>query len=350
MQRPYLSYNGISASYEPGKPILNDVTFELFEGELACLLGPSGCGKTTILKTISGFQSVNGGSIQLANKEISSKTFSVPPEQRNIGMVFQDHALFPHLTLSQNVGFGLHKLSKTAANKQVDKMFELVGMADLKNAYPSEISGGQSQRIAIARALAPEPTLLLMDEPFSNLDSALRERLGFEVRQLLKEAGMTAIMVTHDQHDAFALGDKIGVIANGELQQWSSSFDLYHSPMNKFVANFIGDGVFIDGELKDSNTVATAFGNIHGKTTDLGCINQAVQLLLRPDDVKYQADGPIEAIVKRKAFKGAQTLYTIQTRTGESLLSLLPSHENFAIEESIRMTINAEHLVVFAKT
>ncbi|MCH2190771.1 MAG: ABC transporter ATP-binding protein [Gammaproteobacteria bacterium] len=347
MQQSYLSYKGVSASYEPKNSILKNVSFELLEGELGCLLGPSGCGKTTILKTISGFQSVDSGSIHLAGKKISSSTRAVPAEKRNIGMVFQDHALFPHLTLAQNVGFGLHKLDKISASKQVDKMFELVSMSELKDAYPSEISGGQSQRIAIARALAPEPNLLLMDEPFSNLDSSLRERLGFEVRQLLKDAGITAIMVTHDQHDAFALGDKVGVIANGELQQWSSPFELYHAPNNRFVAEFVGEGVFIDGALKDANTVATAFGLIRGGSTNKNNKKESVKILLRPDDVIHRTNGPIKATVKRKAFKGAQTLYTLETQTGETLLSLLPSHEDFAIEEQIQVAIEADHLVIF---
>jgi len=222
----FLKITNIRAAYGNAAPVVEDVSFSLREGELACLLGPSGCGKTTILCAISGFQDLQAGSIELAGQVISSEENSIAPEQRNVGMVFQDHALFPHLNIAENVAFGLSKVARKERGARVDKLLELVGMQDYHQQYPHELSGGQSQRVALARAIAPQPKLLLMDEPFSNLDTELRESLGYEVRILLKELGITAIMVTHDQYDAFALGDQIGVMSQGKLVQWDSSFNL----------------------------------------------------------------------------------------------------------------------------
>lgn len=347
MEPAYLSINKLSAGYETNKSVVENVSFQLPEGQLGCLLGPSGCGKTTILRAISGFQSISEGSIELAGQTLSIPSHTVDPEHRNVGMVFQDHALFPHLTLAQNIAFGLHKIKKSQAQSQIDKMLSLVGMEHHRNAYPHEISGGQSQRIALARALAPEPRLLLMDEPFSNLDTSLRESLGYEVRQLLKETGITAIMVTHDQSDAFALGDQIGVLDSGSLQQWDSAFNLYHAPQNRFVANFIGDGLLVEGQMLNDTTVITSFGEVRGNAVNLAHVGKNIELLLRPDDIRYDPNGPIHAIVERKAFKGAQTLYTIRTNSGDSLLSLVPSHDDYEIGDKIRVSVEADHLVVF---
>ena len=347
MQSPYLSVHNLSAAYDNKKNVVSDINFSLEEGQLGCLLGPSGCGKTTILRAITGFQTIKTGAITLAGKDISTPSLMVPPEKRNIGMVFQDHALFPHINLADNIGFGLSKLSKPEKTKQVNKMLELVGMQGYQQAYPHEISGGQSQRVALARALAPEPTLLLMDEPFSNLDTALRESLGYEVRQLLKDTGITAIMVTHDQNDAFALGDKVGVVAEGQLKQWGTSFELYHAPKSRFVANFIGDGLFVRGQLIDSSTVVTQFGEVRGELIRPMSIGSEVELLIRPDDVRYAPDGPITGLVARKAFKGAQTLYTITTASGDTLLSLVPSHDDYEVGDRINVNIEADHLVCF---
>lgn len=348
MPNAFLSFNNVSAAYDKSI-VVNDVSFAINKGELACLLGPSGCGKTTILRAISGFQSLNEGSICLADKVISSTRVTLNPEQRNVGMVFQDHALFPHLSIAQNVGFGLHKLATAEKKECIDRLLNLVGMSEHKDKYPHELSGGQSQRVAIARAIAPEPSLLLMDEPFSNLDSELRESLGYEVRSLLKSLGITAIMVTHDQHDAFALGDRVGVMSEGKLIQWDTPFNLYHAPNSRFVANFIGDGIFVNGHLISNNTVVTNFGEIRGETINIQSSGQEIDLLIRPDDVIYDPESAIRGKVIRKAFKGAQTLYTIELISGDCLMSLVPSHDDYEIGDIIGVTIDADHLVCFAK-
>ncbi len=349
----FLQLDHVSATYDDKGTVVRDVSFNLQEGELACLLGPSGCGKTTILRAISGFQSIVSGSIALAGNLISSTRDLVSPELRNVGMVFQDHALFPHLNIADNVGFGLNKLGSQEREQRVSSLLELVGLADHRQQYPHELSGGQNQRAALARAIAPQPKLLLMDEPFSNLDSELRESLGYEVRALLQELGMTAIMVTHDQHDAFALGDRIGVMSNGELIQWDSSFNLYHAPNSRFVANFIGDGVFVPGKIVGDNVVVTNFGEIRGETINMQSgpenFGQDIDLLIRPDDVKYHPESPIRGQVTRKAFKGAQTLYTLLIEGGDTLMSLVPSHDDYEVGDVIGVSIEADHLVCFAR-
>jgi iron(III) transport system ATP-binding protein len=344
----FLKITNIVAAYENATPIVDDVSFNLKEGELGCLLGPSGCGKTTILRAISGFQDLQAGSIELAGRVISKVNNSLAPEQRNVGMVFQDHALFPHLNIAENVGFGLSKVTRKERDARVAKLLELVGMQDYHQQYPHELSGGQSQRVALARAIAAQPKLLLMDEPFSNLDTELRESLGYEVRILLKELGITAIMVTHDQHDAFALGDQIGVMSQGKLVQWDSSFNLYHAPNSRFVANFIGDGLFVKGQIVGGNTVVTNFGELKGETINIDKVGPEVEVLIRPDDVKYDAESPIRGRVIRKAFKGAQTLYTIVTPAGDTLMTLVSSHDDYEIGDTIGVSIEADHLVCFA--
>lgn len=345
----FLSVNNISACYDKHTMTVKNVSFTLAEGELACLLGPSGCGKTTILRAISGFQTLQRGEICLNGESLSSPKISIEPENRNVGMVFQDHALFPHLSIADNISFGLKGLSNTEKRLRINDLLELVGMQKHADQYPHELSGGQSQRIALARAIAPRPKLLLMDEPFSNLDTELRETLGYEVRELLHQLKMTAIMVTHDQHDAFALGDKVGVMSDGQLLQWDNSFNLYHAPNNRFVANFIGDGIFIEGKMLNPNAVITPFGEIRGQSINNDFSGKNVELLIRPDDVVHDENGSIRGKIIRKAFKGAQTLYTIETDNGVQLMSLVTSHTNFQIGNTIGLSIEADHLVCFEK-
>ena len=347
MEGQFLSVDSISAAYNKAL-VIDDISFNLNEGELACLLGPSGCGKTTILRAISGFQNIESGNISLDKNIIATKSINVLPEKRNVGMVFQEHALFPHLTLAKNISFGLHKLSKNEQKKKTRLMLDLIGMSDFGERYPHELSGGQAQRVALARAIAPQPKLLLLDEPFSNLDTELRESLGYEIRNLLKELGITSIMVTHDQHDAFALGDKVGVMSQGKLLQWDTSFNLYHAPNSRFVANFIGDGVFVKGTLIKEDTVSTKFGEIKGEKVGALINGNEIDLLIRPDDVSVNANSNIRGRIIRKAFKGAQTLYTLKLETGEQLMSLMPSHDDYEINEVIGVTINPDHLVCFS--
>jgi len=222
------------------RPVVQDLSLTLPAGHIGCLLGQSGCGKTTILRAIAGFEPVRAGHIALEGTVISSATLQVAPEHRRVGMMFQDYALFPHLTAAQNVAFGLRKLmNKTERVARVKEMLDLVGLSAAADSYPHEISGGQQQRVALARALAPSPDLLLLDEPFSNLDVDTRERLAFEVRDILKSTGHTAILVTHNQAEAFAIADRIGVMNEGHVVQWDTPYNLHHHPANDFVRDFV---------------------------------------------------------------------------------------------------------------
>jgi iron(III) transport system ATP-binding protein len=237
-----LELDHIKLAYDTPQGVLrvvDDLSLTLAAGEIGCLLGESGCGKTTILRAIAGFEPVLSGRILLNGTLMSSDTFHLPPEQRRIGMVFQDYALFPHLTVEKNIVFGLRKAPEATKRACVEKMLDLIKLPDIAHKYPHELSGGQQQRVALARALAPSPDLLLLDEPFSNLDVETRESLALDVRDILKQNGITAFLVTHNQMEAFALADRVGIMAMGEMQQWDVPSVVYHNPANQFVENFI---------------------------------------------------------------------------------------------------------------
>lgn len=333
--------------------IVERLNFSLDKGSIGCLLGPSGCGKTTVLRAIAGFERARGGSIRIGGECVSGDGLHLPPERRRIGMVFQDYALFPHLTIRENIGFGLHDRAPLERNRRVDAMLDLVGLTPQSERYPHELSGGQQQRVALARALAPAPDLLLMDEPFSNLDVELRERLSLEVRAILKETHTTAILVTHDQHEAFAVADIIGLMHDGALQQWDSPYNLYHKPANRFVADFIGQGVLIPGRIIGEDQVKIALGTLRSdRPMDCGPMGicppgSDVDVLLRPDDVIHDDASDQTAIVVHKAFRGADILYTLALENGVKLLSLVPSHHNHALGERIGIRLNVDHVITF---
>ena len=331
------------------RDVVRGLGFSLAPGVLGCLLGPSGCGKTTVLRCIAGFEPVRGGTIAIGDRVVSRPGATVPPEARGIGMVFQDYALFPHLTVARNVGFGLRKLGAVETGKRVDAMLELVGLGDAADVWPHELSGGMQQRVALARALAPKPVLLLMDEPFSNLDVDLRERLSAEVREILKAANTTAILVTHDQNEAFALADEIGVMREGRIEQWDSAYQLYPEPCTRFVADFIGLGVFVPGKRVAQGRVLTEFGELATAPMP-GPDGASVDLLLRPDDIIHDDASPWRAKVSAKAFRGAEFLYTLQLDSGTRLLSLVPSHHDHALGERIGIRLGVDHVVTFPST
>ncbi|MEY2718350.1 MAG: hypothetical protein RL539_1382, partial [Pseudomonadota bacterium] len=247
-----LSLDQVTVSFGEGpqrRNVLDRLSFHLEAAAIGCLLGASGSGKTTVLRVIAGFQAIDHGEIYIRDQLVSKHGRTLAPEQRQVGIVFQDYALFPHLSVLDNVTFGLRKLSKDAAATQALDLLALVGLAGFERRFPHELSGGQQQRVALARALAPRPHLLLLDEPFSNLDPALRERLAMDLRELLKRHGTTALLVTHDQHEAFALADSVGVMSAGRVEQWDTAWRLYHQPRSRRVANFVGQGSFLQAQL-----------------------------------------------------------------------------------------------------
>ncbi len=350
---PLLELKNVSQAY--GRhAVVRDLSCSLEEGAIGCLLGPSGCGKTTVLRAIAGFEPIQGGEIRIAGATVGSPARHVPAERRRIGMVFQDYALFPHLSVADNIAFGLKKSAAAARRPRVEELLSTVGLPGAGNKYPHELSGGQQQRVALARALAPKPQLLLLDEPFSNLDVDLRERLSLEVRDILKQSGSTAILVTHDQHEAFAVADEIGIMHEGRIQQWDTPYNLYHRPTNRFVADFVGQGVFLEGEVINEREVRIELGALAG-TIPPGCRAGCgacgkgcrVSVLLRPDDVVHDDAAPTQAEVVAKAFRGAQFLYTLRLPSGMQVLSLVPSHHNHAIGEKIGIRLDVDHVVVF---
>lgn len=343
--KPLLQVQAIHQAY--GKQaVVQGLSFSLAQGSIGCLLGPSGCGKTTVLRGVAGFEPVSAGEISLDGTCVSRAGFMLPTEQRRIGMVFQDYALFPHLNVAENVGFGLHGMDKKMRAQRVAELLEVVGLPDSGRKMPHELSGGQQQRVALARALAPSPALLLLDEPFSSLDISLRERLGQEVREILKQQNTTALIVTHDQLEAFSIADEIGVMHEGVLQQWDSAYNLYHRPANRFVADFIGEGVLIPGAVVHGGQVETELGMLGGKNAD-ACSDRQVEVLLRPDDIVHDDASTMQAEVVHKAFRGADILYTLRLSSGQKLLSLVPSHHDHAYGEKIGIRLDIEHIVVF---
>ncbi len=351
---PVIEILGVKHAYGD-HVVVDGLSLSLAKGRIGCLLGPSGCGKTTVLRCIAGFEHIQSGEIRINGGPVSTATMHVPTEKRRVGLVFQDYALFPHLSVQANVAFGLRRLSTAERQHRVTQMLEVTGLRTMTRRYPHELSGGQQQRVALARALAPQPDLLLLDEPFSNLDVDLRERLSLEVRDILKAQGSTAIMVTHDQHEAFAMADEIGVIADGRVQQWDSAYNIYHRPCNRFVADFIGQGVFLQGRLNRGGRIEIELGLLDGEVQmmalDSGDAGPGVELevLLRPDDVVHDDSSPIKAKVLHKAFRGAEILYTLKLASGARVLSLVPSHHNHAVGDFIGIRLETDHVVAFRR-
>jgi iron(III) transport system ATP-binding protein len=343
----WLELEGVSRSFG-ARCAIDALTLRLPQGTIGCLLGPSGCGKTTALRCIAGFESIDAGTIRARGRVLSQPNAIEPPENRHIGMVFQDYALFPHLTVEDNIRFGLHALDRPARVRRVDEVLTSVGLTEHRRHYPHQLSGGQQQRVALARALAPGPELVLLDEPFSSLDVELRERLGAEVRTVLKALNATALLVTHDQQEAFAVADMVGVMREGRLEQWDSPYDLYHRPATRFVADFIGQGVFVTGEVIGADAVRTEIGTVRTNGHRLPA-GRRVDLLLRPDDVIHDDASELRAEVCQRAFRGAEFLYTLRLPSGAVLLSLVPSHHNHAVGELIGIRIEPDHVVAFER-
>lgn len=345
-----LRLNNIAIAYQDNQ-VVSDLSLVLETGQIGCLLGPSGCGKSSILRAIAGFEPVYDGEIFLRDKVVSHVKTTLAPEKRHVAVVFQDFALFPHLTVAQNIAFGLHKWEKRKVQERVSEMLELIGLQGVQDRYPHSLSGGQQQRIALARALAPKPDLLLLDEPFSSLDEELREGLAKEIRRILKRENTSALMVTHDQHEAFAIADVIGVMSNGKLHQWADAYSLYHTPVSRFVADFVGNGVFLEAKIGTDNHICTSLGKF--PLPDEHDMDDAtvLELLVRPDDIVHDDESANWAKVRSRAFKGAHILYELDVEGpgNETVLCLAPSHHDHAVGERFGIRLDLAHLVYFPK-
>lgn len=330
-----------------GKKIINNISLCLNASSIAGILGPSGCGKTTLLRCIVGFEKPENGEIIINGTTVSSGKYSLAVEKRQIGMVFQDYALFPHLSVKENILFGLKNRKDKNAIQRLEELVELLSLQEHINKYPHCLSGGQQQRVALARAMAPHPKILLLDEPFANLDIELREQIAYELRGILKQEHISSIMVSHNQLEVFAMADIVGVMDNGSLMQWDTAFNLYHKPINTKIASLIGEGVFIPGQVVSDKEIYTELGCIKNSVGHNLKLNSMVSVLIRPDDILHDDDSPMLAKVKNKNFRGAEFFYSLEIKNGLKLLSLAPSHHNHAIGEMIGVRLEINHLVAF---
>ncbi len=345
MPAMHLSLDQVSIRY-PGQPVdaVHQVSFGLAAGDIGVLLGPSGCGKTTLLRAVAGLEPLAGGTLTLAGQTLSRPGQTTPPEQRQMGMVFQDYALFPHLSVERNIAYGLHGQPAERQRQRTQEVLELVGLADLGKRYPHELSGGQQQRVALARALAPDPRLLLLDEPFSNLDINLRERLAQELRALLKQTGTTTLLVTHDQQEAFAMGDRIGVLDQGRMQQWADARTLYDAPATPFVARFIGHGMLLPVQADAAGKLQSALGELPGQHAA-----NSRQLLLRSHDLQYDPTAPVHARLLGSSYQGSHQIYTLELADGTTVQATMPAGLQHVAGEMIGVRLQQDReLVVFA--
>lgn len=317
-----LEVHNLSKQFDPqGFPAVHGISFSLAQGEILALVGPSGCGKTTTLRLIAGFERPDSGQVILDEKIMANGPVFVPPERRNVGMVFQDHALFPHLTVFENVAFGLTRRSRETVKRETTSMLKLVGLERLASRYPHELSGGERQRVAVARALAPRPIVILLDEPFSNLDADLRNQIREEVRAILKGIAATAIFVTHDQEEALFMGDRLAVFNKSQLEQIGTPETIFHSPATRFVAEFMGQTDFLPGEVIQ-NGILTEIGILPQKTGL--AVGEKVELAVRADDVTFEPRKGGEALVLARHFKGALNIYRLRLPSGQLLHAIQP--------------------------
>lgn len=337
-----LELQSIDLAYD-SETVVRGLDLRLAAGEIGCLLGPSGSGKTSVLRAIAGLEPLQGGEIHLGGQRLSAVGHQVAPDQRGVGMVFQDLALLGHLDVIGNVELGLHRLPRGERRARAREWLQRVDLEGREQAYPHQLSGGQQQRVALARALAPQPRVLLLDEPFSALDARLREQLVPEIRALLKQLGMTALLVTHSQLEAFAFADRVGVMHEGQLRQWGSPYQLYHRPANRFVAHFIGEGVLLRAERAGAAIELPGLGKLlsAGEPGPL-------DVLLRPDDVVHDDASPLQAEVLARHFRGAEFLYRLRLINGAVVLALVPSHHDHAIGSRIGVRLQADHVITFA--
>ena len=336
----------VTRRYRRGQPpAIDAVTLGVSRGEILALLGPSGSGKTTLLRLIAGFEHPDSGTVAIADRLVASATVAVPPEERGVGIVFQGYALFPHLTAEGNVGFGLHTLDTRRREARVSELLELVGLPAFARRYPHELSGGQQQLVALARALAPSPAVLLLDEPFSNLDADLRGEMRRDVENILRTTGTTVVFVTHAQDEAFAIADRVGVLNHGRLEQLGTPEDVYHRPATPFVAEFVGSAIFVPGVV-DAGGLVTPVGTF--PAVGAGAVGTRVDVMIRPDDVTFAPDADGAAVVVDREFHGTETVYCLELSNGRRLYSSQPSWAAAAVGDRVRIEVRLEHVVTFA--
>ncbi|MDS0292678.1 ABC transporter ATP-binding protein [Halogeometricum luteum] len=321
------------------------------EGELVTLLGPSGCGKTTTLRMIAGLETASEGTIAVGGDVVDGEGAPTPPEDRDVGLVFQEFALFPHLSVAENVAFGLDDPDSAEAERRVADLLELVGLGEYGDRSPADLSGGQRQRVALARSLAPEPDVLLLDEPFSNLDVSLRVRMREEVKRILDEAGVTAVSVTHDQEEALSISDRVAVVNDGRVEQVGSPGEVFEHPTSRFVASFLGQASFLPASVT-GEAVETAVGSYD---RDLlaglgdGYAGSSVDVLVRPDDLRATPapEADADGVVVRRQYTGPSFVYHVRLHDGTVVRCLHNHTEEFEVGEPVAVTLVADHALAW---
>jgi iron(III) transport system ATP-binding protein len=327
---------------------LEDVTLGLGEGKLLALLGPSGCGKTTLLRLIAGFDRPDAGTITISGRQVASHSQWVPPERRRVGMVFQEFALFPHLTVAENIAFGLQDLAKkqpALAKERVREAISLVELDGFQNRYPHELSGGQRQRVALARALAPRPLLVLLDEPLSNLDVQVRVYLRHEIRKILKATGTTAIFVTHDREEALAISDVVGVMRDGRLEQLDTPERIYQEPVSRFVAQFVTQANFLRAQ-RNGKLWETELGCFAARTLN-GEVGELAEVMIREEDVAIELDETGDVTICDRQFLGREHRYCMVTPSGQQIYARVPHASVLDVGSRVRVSVASEKQAVF---
>lgn len=329
-----------------GNLIIDNLNLNICEQEIISIIGPSASGKSSLLRIIAGFENVNSGRVKINGVIVDDRSKVVVPQNRQVGIIFQDLALFPHLNCEDNILFGISKHTPAEKYKRLNRLSNLLDISGILKSFPHEISGGQQQRIAIARALAPKPEILLLDEPFSALDEKLKETLMSDVKKLLQEEKITTIVITHNIKEAFEISDKIAFLDDKKIIQYDTAYNLYHKPLTKEIANFCGIGSFINGKVIDANHVQTKLGQFFGNTSQF-TIGSNVKVMIRPDDIIHDDNSTQSAKVIEKSFHGSDFLYKLELSDGERVFCYTPSHHNHVLNEVIGIKPVIDHLIIF---
>ena len=343
-QTPILELDHITCGYQPDAPAVRNLSLHLQPGQILCLLGPSGCGKTTTLRAIAGFEKISAGEIRLQGKPIATTSFHMPPEQRRVGLVFQEYALFPHMHVEDNIAFGLYHWPTTDRKARVQALLELVGLQGFEHRFPHALSGGQQQRVAIARALAPKPVMLLLDEPFSNLDPEMTIKMRKELYRVLRQTQTTAILVTHDHEEAFAMADQVAVMQEGVLVQCGTPETIYQHPSCAFVAEFIGQANTVHGIIHNGQ-VETEIGTFPNQSDLLS--ESHVLVMIRSNEIQFTPSESGPGRIESRQFQGSHTLYAIRLKSGQLIHSCMSPIPVYNIDIPVNVQVTTSNTILF---